>query len=110
MPTAEVRGAGELIASFDQARQIASASDTWVVGTNVKYAVYVELGTYKMEAQPYLRPAVRHALKKADSIAERVNDPDELIRALAFEIEAKAVDLVPVDTGNLQASIRAEKL
>lgn len=27
-------------------------------GTNVKYAVYVELGTYKMAAQPYLRPAL----------------------------------------------------
>lgn len=27
------------------------------VGTNVEYAPYVELGTSKMDAQPYLRPA-----------------------------------------------------
>lgn len=27
------------------------------VGTNTKYAPYVEYGTYKMPAQPYLRPA-----------------------------------------------------
>ena len=31
--------------------------DTEVVGTNVEYAPYVELGTVKHRAQPYLRPA-----------------------------------------------------
>lgn len=46
------------------------------VGTNVEYAIYVELGTIKMEAQPYLNPALEmnrgninklmeHALKQA---------------------------------------------
>lgn len=29
-----------------------------IVGTNVTYALYVELGTYKMAAQPFLRPAL----------------------------------------------------
>lgn len=28
-----------------------------IVGTNVEYAPYVEFGTVKMTAQPYLRPA-----------------------------------------------------
>ena len=28
------------------------------VGTNVEYAAYVEMGTSKMKAQPYLKPAV----------------------------------------------------
>lgn len=27
-------------------------------GTDVKYALYVELGTYKMQARPYLKPAL----------------------------------------------------
>ena len=31
---------------------------TEVIGTNVSYAAYVELGTVKMAAKPYLRPAV----------------------------------------------------
>lgn len=29
-----------------------------IVGTNVHYAPYVELGTVKMKAQPFLRPAL----------------------------------------------------
>ena len=31
--------------------------DTEVIGTNVEYAPYVELGTTRMRARPYLRPA-----------------------------------------------------
>lgn len=32
---------------------------TGVVGTNKEYAMYVEFGTYKMDAQPYLVPALK---------------------------------------------------
>lgn len=32
------------------------------VGSNVEYAPYVEYGTSKMQAQPYLRPAVDQVL------------------------------------------------
>jgi HK97 gp10 family phage protein len=34
------------------------------VGTNIHYAPYVEYGTYKMRAQPYLRPALDRNRKK----------------------------------------------
>lgn len=30
------------------------------IGTNVEYAPYVELGTSRQEAQPFLRPAANH--------------------------------------------------
>lgn len=33
------------------------SEDTEVIGTNVEYAPYVELGTHKMAARPFLRPA-----------------------------------------------------
>lgn len=33
-----------------------------IVGSNVVYAPYVELGTSKMSAQPYLRPALHKNL------------------------------------------------
>lgn len=38
-----------------------------IVGTNVEYAEFVELGTYKMAAQPYLFPAYEDA--KAELMA-----------------------------------------
>lgn len=34
------------------------------VGTNVEYAVYVEYGTYKQPAQPFLRPAYNTQVTK----------------------------------------------
>lgn len=35
-----------------------STEDTAYVGTNVEYAVYVEMGTVNTKPQPYLRPAI----------------------------------------------------
>ena len=35
-----------------------------IVGTNVEYASYIELGTSKMAAQPYLRPALEANMKE----------------------------------------------
>ena len=35
---------------------------TAIVGSNVEYAPHVELGTSKMSAQPYLRPALHKNL------------------------------------------------
>lgn len=34
------------------------SEDMAIIGTNVEYAAYVELGTSRMSAQPYLQPAV----------------------------------------------------
>ena len=36
------------------------SEDTEVVGSNVDYAPYVELGTQKQKAQPFLRPAAEN--------------------------------------------------
>lgn len=37
---------------------VISSEKVAYIGTNVTYGKYVELGTYKMKAQPYIRPAV----------------------------------------------------
>lgn len=42
---------------------------TCEVGTNKEYAMYVEFGTYKMAAQPYLVPAL---IENEDKIVETV--------------------------------------
>lgn len=45
---------------------------TEVVGTNVEYAPYVELGTHRMKAKPYLRPAAEGHTMEYKSILEYV--------------------------------------
>lgn len=37
--------------------QLDTSTDSVYIGTNVEYAPYIELGTRKMKARPYLRPA-----------------------------------------------------
>ena len=44
---------------------------TEVIGTNVEYAPYVELGTHKMAAKPYLRPAAENHAAEYKAIAEQ---------------------------------------
>lgn len=54
------------------AHAVESADNAVYIGTNVEYAPYVELGTSRQKAQPFLRPAAsehgaqyRQVLKKA---------------------------------------------
>jgi HK97 gp10 family phage protein len=48
---------GRLRSSISTAIIVDGRSISGIVGTNVEYAPYVEFGTSRMEAQPYLRPA-----------------------------------------------------
>ena len=109
MAGASLLGATSLLDTFDGLRdRWAGGSATWTVGTNVEYAVYVEFGTSRMAAQPYLRPAAERAMAKADRFADESDSADELVEKLALQVEREAKELVPVDTGNLRASITAE--
>lgn len=42
--------------------QYTSGYLTCTVGTDVQYAIYIEYGTWKMRAQPFLNPAYQQAL------------------------------------------------
>ena len=44
--------------------------NTEVIGTNVEYAPFVELGTVKMKARPYLRPAAENHTAEYKAIVE----------------------------------------
>lgn len=41
------------------------------IGTNVKYAIYIEKGTSKMKGSPYLTPAAENNIDKIEKIARR---------------------------------------
>lgn len=45
------------------------------VGSNVRYAPHVEFGTYKMRAQPFMRPAITFAMSLWPSIVRQKVDP-----------------------------------
>lgn len=44
---------------------------TLYLGTNVNYAPYVEMGTQKMPARPFIRPAVENYLSEYQQIFEQ---------------------------------------
>lgn len=111
MAGARLIGIGSLMSSIDGIKdRWTGGSAKWVVGTNVEYAVYVEFGTSRLAAQPYLRPAAENAVAKADAFATQANSTDEFVELLALQVEREAKEFAPVDTGNLRASITAEKL
>lgn len=43
-----------------------------VIGTNVEYAPYVEMGTSKMAGRPYLRPAIDNHIREYEQIIRSV--------------------------------------
>lgn len=45
-----------------------SDENTVIVGTNVEYAKYVELGTSKMKPRPYLKPAMQNHVNEYKQI------------------------------------------
>jgi HK97 gp10 family phage protein len=49
---------GRLRSSLDWSIELESGKMYGIVGTNVEYAIYVEFGTTRMAAQPYLIPAL----------------------------------------------------
>ena len=44
--------------------------DSAYIGTNVEYAPYVEMGTVRTRAQPYLKPAIQDHMEDYKKIAE----------------------------------------
>jgi hypothetical protein len=94
----------------------------YVAGPTVDYAVYHELGTSKMEARPFMRPAaervqadpIKHAMSMASTHGIDITNEEGLIRALALAVQnegkriANAKDIR--DTGDLIASISIQKV
>lgn len=59
---------GNLLNSITHA--VDSSDDSVYIGTNVEYAPFVELGTYKMPARPYLKPAATEHASEYQRIFE----------------------------------------
>lgn len=103
-------GAGAAL-DFLETLEDEMSDDEAYVGSSAKYASYVEFGTSKMAAQPYLRPALDKALKsqRMESVLSGVLEGEIENKALqiAFHAEKLGTEKAPVDTGNLMGSIAA---
>lgn len=54
----------------------ATDEDSAYIGTNVEYATYVEMGTSKMKARPYLEPAVTNHVDEYKELVENYMKKD----------------------------------
>lgn len=105
-----VTGVGRAIDMFESVRIGFGQDVVYVTGTNVEYAPFVELGTSRQEAQPYLFRAARQVNRSFDRFAAEHQSMVGLVKRLALEIEALAKQFVPVQTGNLRGSISADRV
>ena len=106
-----VNGVTATLATFERAKQTVRSLPSYVVGASAEYAAYVEFGTSRNRAQPYLFPAARYVMRtEFDTLASAAASPADLIRRIALAIEREAKKRAPVDTGNLRSSIQAVRL
>lgn len=63
---------GGKAASKDQYIKPTSDKDAAYIGTNVEYAPFLEFGTSKMDAQPFLRPALDNNKAKVARLMKKI--------------------------------------
>jgi len=110
--TANAYGWSQAIEGINELRTGFGEDHAWIVGAGAEYSAYVELGTSRMKAQPYLFPAARYVMRTKFGQIQKMamskpNSMEFIVASLAQEIEAEAKRRAPIDTGNLRLSIRA---
>lgn len=103
-----VHGVEDAIDDLVTIRQGWGTDSRWIVGVGAEYGAYVEFGTARMAAQPYLFPAVQKVMRSDfKRLENRANSMEDLVALVALAIESEAKRRAPVDTGFLRSSIEA---
>jgi hypothetical protein len=99
-----------------------SGGTLYLVGPTVRYAIYNELGTSKMEARPFMEPAAERVQANPEAYATRmasthgidISSESGFVRALALAVQDESKRIANAkgvrDTGDLIASISIEKI
>lgn len=74
------------------------------------YAHYVENGTYKSRAQPFMRPGAEAAARNMGRIVQSARSTEEAVQGIAQAAADAAYIRCPVDTGYLRSRIQVEKV
>jgi len=99
---------------------IPGLTDTWMIGPETDYDVYIEYGTAwnlftrkPMPPRPYVRPGSNRAMAMIAVLEHQAKDINALLRLLALRMEYEMKAVVKEkeiwDTGNLWRSIQAVK-
>jgi hypothetical protein len=93
----------------------------YIVGPTVKYSVFVDRGTSKMEARPFVRPAAERVQANLETEVGRFLDGGlgdssmgAITRAAALAVQREMQRIITqkgaVDTGAMRASVSVEKV
>lgn len=106
---AQLLGAAAVHSLFSELSARWGGSPQWQVTAGAGHAEPVEFGTWKMAAQPYMRPAADAAVGRGATYARQSNSIETMAQAVAYDIRDDARQYAPVDTGELRGSISAGK-
>jgi len=96
-------------------------SAAYVCGPTVEYAIYVDRGTSRMEARPFVKPAAERVGSDIGGHASRFLDGDVVeageegvVRATALAVQEQMQRIITekgaVDTGAMRASVTIERV
>lgn len=117
----KVSGVTSAMQSLEQLSLDWFGETLYVVGPTVEYAIWQEVGTSKMEARPYMRPAaervesdpLEHAQQIAQSQGITIDDEESLVRCIALAVQKEAREIADRkgvrDSGQLISSITIER-
>lgn len=105
----------------DEIEDWSENAPTWVVGTAVEYAIYVEFGTSERNPRPFFRPVLTEAKRDlsefvrrhTETSLSRIDNPDELTRVIALALARRVKEVITekglIDTGTMRASVKAAR-
>lgn len=102
---AQLVGLASVVGTLDSIVDNWSTNKAYGVAAMADYSSHVEFGTWKMDAQPFMRPAVDSARGQIRTLSRRANSIDQLLYLLSINIRDFARRYAAVDTGYMKNNI-----
>jgi len=116
----DITGLTDALGLFRDIEMQFDGDTVYVVGPAVEYAVYVERGTSRMPARPFVRPAAERVQQDpglaATFLDTGVLDGGEeaVVEATALAVEREIIRIITrkdlIDTGAMRASVSITKV